>query len=668
MNLQDYGFAAPISKMAASAEEASCAAASMGFPVALKVVSPDILHKTDVGGVELNLHSESNVASAFHRIMRSVAEKAPDAHIEGIEVQEMCTEGAEIIIGLHNEAQFGPVIMFGLGGTLTEWMNDVSFRVLPISRDDAASMLQEIRGRSILDGFRGQTAVSKPMLIDMLMQASRMGMDLADRLEAADFNPIRVWDGQHRVIDFKLLIRSQPIQVPENEPDLSHLDLFFRPKTVAVVGASSTPGKIGNSVLDSLVNHQYEGHVYPVNPGRDEVMGLKAYPSLSKIPEPIDLVVVTVPLTLVPDLIQEAAAQGIHNMVIISGGGKELGGESQEIEAAIKRLAAEKGVRIIGCNCIGVFDGKTRLDTFFQIHERMLRPKLGPVAMITQSGTVGAAFLENADAMGISKFVSYGNRIDVDEGDLIAYLGEDPGTSVIVSYIEGLSDGRKFLATARRVSKKKPIVVYKAGRSQQAATMAMSHTGFFGGTQAVILGALRQAGVIAVDDFEEMLAVAGALALQPRAHGNRIAMISNGAGTMVQAMDLLGAYGLEMGALSTQSIEKLRQTYPPFYLVQNPIDVTGSAVSKDYEIGVQTLLEDPGVDIIMPWFVFQDTPLEETIVDVLRRLSERFEKPILCGATGGPYTEKMSMALWESGIPVYSSVRTWMAAAKGLAG
>jgi 3-hydroxypropionyl-CoA synthetase (ADP-forming) len=662
-----YGFIAPRSGFATNADEAASLAARLGFPVVLKIASPDILHKTDVGGVELGLDSEDDVRATFSRIMSSIREKVPQARIEGISVEEMCKEGVEIIIGLNNDEQFGPVIMFGLGGIFTEVLHDVSFRVLPITRDDARGMIQEIRGRPILEGYRGQLPVSEETLVELLLKAGRMGLDLADRLESVDFNPIVVWEDQHRVLDVKILLGPERVAITESEPDTSYLDAFFKAKSVALIGASATPGKIGNAVLDSLAKHEYKGQVYPINPGREEMTGLRAYPSLSSVPGAVDLVVVTVALSMVPDVIRECAAKDVHNMVIVSGGGKELGGRSRELEATIKGLAKENDLRIIGCNCIGIFDGETRLDTFFQVHERMARPKKGPIAMLTQSGTVGAAFLEATQDVGVSKFVSYGNRIDVDEADLIAYLADDPSTEVIVCYIEGLGDGRKFFSTARQVSEKKPIVVFKSGRSLQAARASISHTGFFGGTYGVSEGAFRQAGLVAVDSFEELLAVAKALALQPRARGGKVSMISNGAGTMVQAMDLFEECGLDMGPLAAESVARLEEVYPSYYLVQNPVDVTGSATSADYEIGIRTLLEDPNVDIVMPWFVFQDTPLDEGIVDVLGKLSEGYDKPILCGAMGGEYTQKISRAIEERDVPVYHSIREWVAAARGLA-
>jgi 3-hydroxypropionyl-CoA synthetase (ADP-forming) len=674
MNWREYGFLVPRSEIARTADEAAALAARLGFPVALKILSPDILHKTDVGGVALGLGDDAAVREACARMMHSVAEKAPSARIEGISVEEMVTGGVEVIIGLINDPQFGPAIMFGLGGIFAEILHDVSFRLLPLSEQDARSMIEEIKGRPILEGYRGQPSVSTALLVDLLLKASRLGVDLADGLEVVDLNPIVVWGDQHRVLDAKILLRPEPVEDPRQGagrspelPDTSHLEKFFTARSVALVGASASPGKVGNAVLDSLVRHDYRGQVYPINPTRPEVMGLPTWPSLAAIPEPVELVVVTVALSMVPDILRECAAKGVHNVVLVSGGGKELGGASEELEAEIKQLAKKLGVRVVGPNCIGVFDGGTRLDTFFQVQERMVRPKKGPLAILSQSGTVAAALLEAAEGIGVSKLVSYGNRVDVDEADLLAYLADDQPTQVIACYIEGLADGRKFVAAAAQVAQRKPIVVFKTGRTQQAARASISHTGFFGGTYSLAEGAFKQAGLITVDSVEELAAVGKALALQPAAPTNTIAMISNGAGTMVQAMDLMGRFGLTMAPLAEETLARLRQVYPPYYLVQNPIDVTGSATSTDYEVGIEALLADPTVGVVMPWFVFQDTPLGEEIVEKLGRLSRQRIKPILCGAAGGSYTGKMARALEAVGVPVYHTVREWVAAAGALA-
>jgi 3-hydroxypropionyl-CoA synthetase (ADP-forming) len=665
---EQYGFQSPRRRLARSAGEAVDAAVEIGFPAALKISSPDILHKTDIGGVALGLADAADVRSAFERMTASVRAARPDARIEGVEVQEMVRGGIEVIIGLLNDPQFGPVIMFGLGGVFTEVLKDVAFRVLPIQRADALQMIRETRGSVLLRGHRGQQAVSEEMLVRLLLNAGRMGMDLAGKLEAMDLNPIMVWGDQHRVVDAKLIWYPQERPAPAPPaPNTNNLSTFFKARAVAVIGASATPGKVGNAVMVSLTQGQYKGKVYPVNPGRREIMGLPAYPTLSAIPDQVDLAVAAIDLAQTPALIRECAACGVPSLVIVSGGGKELGGEKRTLEADIRQTARASGVRVVGPNCIGVFDGPTQLDTFFQTPERMLRAKAGGIAMLTQSGTMGAAFMEHVADLGMSKFVSYGNRCDVDEGDLLTYLADDAETSVIAVYIEGLEDGRKFLAAARQAAAKKPVVVFKGGRSERGARASMSHTGFFGGSYTLVRGALTQAGVIVVDSYEDLVAVCRALVMQPRAAGRRVAMVSNGAGTMVQAMDLFAVCGLDLPDLHPDTIAKLRAVYPAYYVVQNPLDVTGSGTARDYALGIEGFLDDANIDIIMPWFVFQDTPLEETIVEELGRLSALRKKPIVVGALGGPYTEKMSRAIEAVGVPVYRSVGAWVAAARGLA-
>jgi 3-hydroxypropionyl-CoA synthetase (ADP-forming) len=665
---KQYGFLVPIERLTTSAHEAVLLAGEIGFPVVLKIASPDILHKTDIGGVILNVRTADEVRQGFHRIMTAAQTAQPEAKIEGVQIQEMVTGGVEIIIGLLNDPQFGPVIMFGLGGVLTEVLEDVSFRVLPIERSDARQMIREIKGNQVLQGYRGQPAVSEDMLVDLLMNAGRMGMEHAGALESVDLNPIVVWGDNHRVLDAKVIWRKTPASGPIHvSARTQHLEKFFKGQSVAVVGASATPGKVGYCVLDSLVNYNYAGKVIPINPGRAEIMGKKCFPTLSAVPDPLDVVVVAVALTSVPTLIEECSTLSVHNMVIVSGGGKELGGDQVALEQKIRGTALAHDVRLIGPNCIGVFDGHSRMDTFFQVQQRLQRPSAGSIAMITQSGTVGCIFLEQAAELGVSKFVSYGNRTDVDEADLLAYLADDSETDLIAVYVEGLENGRKLLETARQVTQKKPVVVLKVGRTERGARASISHTGFFGGSYGVVQGAFQQAGMIPVNSMEELMAVSKALAMQPKALGNRVAMISNGAGSMVQGIDLLKLYGLEMPELSSDSVRALKDSYPVYYIIQNPIDVTGSGTSSDYKEGIEVLLRDPNIDIAMPWFVFPDTPLEEDIIQKLGDLNQKYAKPILVGAMGGPYTQRMAKAIEAVGVPVFQSVSDWIGAARGLA-
>jgi 3-hydroxypropionyl-CoA synthetase (ADP-forming) len=667
--LADYGIKVPPYALVTTPGEAEKKAAEIGFPLVAKVVSPEILHKTDVKGVKVGIKSGSEAEAVFSEMYDRLSKQY---QIKGILLEKMVPPGIEIIIGLQNDAQFGPVLMVGLGGILTEVFQDVSFRVLPINENDAEEMLKDLKGSKLLKGFRGSEAIDIGVLKDALLNIGRLGIDLAPYFESVDFNPVILYPRDYCVVDAKIILRDSINSdiISMAKPNSTYMDLFFNAKSIALIGASPEVGKIGNSVLESLVKHDYKGKVYPVNAkGYPEILGIKSYKNLEDISDPIELVVVTVDLRFVPDLLRTSGAKGIHNMVIISGGGKELGGERAAIEQQVKELSSNLGIRIIGPNCIGVFNGDNRLDCAFQGHQRMLRPKKGDVAFLSQSGTVGIAFMETADSFGMSKMISYGNRSDVDEADMIWYLSEDPETKVLGLYVEGLGDGRKFINAAKDVIKnrKKPIVVFKNGRSSRGAKQAASHTGSLGGTYKVVKGAFDQVGIISVDSYEELTGSLKALTWQPVPSGSRVAMVTNGAGPIIAAIDQFDRLGLQLAELTEETKQKLKDHYPPTYVIGNPCDVTGSANTSDYSFAIQAFLDDPNVDIVMPWFVFQDDPLEENIVDVLGGFQKLMKKPILVGAMGGPFTKKISREIEDRNVPVYDSVTTWVSAASTLA-
>ncbi len=642
---------------------------SLGYPLVAKIVSPQILHKTDVGGVKIDLKTEDDVKNAFTDMYERLSK---EYDVKGVLLEKMVPKGVEIIVGLQNDSQFGPVMMIGLGGIFTELFKDVSFRVLPITKKDALEMIEELQGKMLLKGYRGSQPINLDILSDALLNIGKLGFDISPYYESIDFNPVIVYPESYYVADAKIILSESPKYdvISDAQPNSKYMDLFFNAKSVALIGASPEVGKVGNSVLEALVKHDYKGKVYPVNAkGYPEIMGIKSFKSLDEIMDPVDVVVVTVDLKFVPDLLKICGEKGIHNVVIISGGGKELGGERAAIEQQVKDLSSKLNIRIIGPNCIGMFNGENRLDCAFQGHDRMLRPKNGNVAFLSQSGTIGIAFMEHSYPFGMSKMISYGNRSDVDEADMIWYLAEDPQTKVIGLYVEGLGDGRKFINTAKKVisERKKPIVVFKNGRTSRGAKQAASHTGSLGGTYNVVKGAFSQSGIISVDSYDELTASLKALSWQPLPQGSRVGMVTNGAGPIIAAIDQFERLGLQVANLSDQSKTSFKSHYPPTYVIGNPCDVTGSANADDYKFAIQTFMDDPNIDIIMPWFVFQDDPLEEKIVDVLAEFNKQRSKPILVGALGGPFTQKMANELEKHQVPVYQSVNTWTIAASSLA-
>lgn len=673
--LRSYGISVPKYALVKTAAEAARQSARIGFPLVMKIVSPQILHKTDVGGVRVGLNSAAEVRKAFDEMHGRLSRKR-GVDVKGVLLESMVPkdDGVELIVGLQNDPQFGPVIMVGLGGIFTEVMRDVAFRMLPITESDAASMLDELRGSKLLSGFRGSKPIDRRMVARTLVEIGRMGMDCAPYFDSIDLNPVIVYPKRHAAVDAKFILAAEanPAAVSRAAPNRDHMEKFFTPRSVALVGASSSRGKIGNSILDSLVNHDFKGKVYPINPKADKIFGVKCYPSIDDIPGKVDLAVVSVDLSVTPPVLEACARKGIHNVVVVSGGGKELGGERAAYEAEVRRLSEEHDIRIIGPNCIGMFNAANRLDCAFQGQERMVRARLGPVALLSQSGTMGISFLETADSFGLSKMVSYGNRSDVDEADMIWYLASDPQTKVIALYVEGFGDGRKFINTARRVmrEKKKPVVIWKSGRTDLGAKQAASHTGSLGGSNAIIMGAFRQAGIISVDSYQELAAVAKALAWQPAAAGGGAAMASNGAGPMIGGIDHFERLGLRLARVSRASLGKMKGHFPETYVIGagNPADVTGGASADDYRFVIQAFMDEKSVDIVMPWFVFQDDPLDiDEIVSHLAAFSRRRKKPLLVGANGGPFTEKVAAMIESHKIPVYDDLRDWVAAASALA-
>jgi len=511
------------------------------------------------------------------------------------------------------------------------------------------------------------------MLAKALVGIGKLGVDNAGHFDSIDFNPIVVYPKSYFVVDAKILLRKEYKKnaISKAKPDAMYMEKFFTPKSVALVGASATPGKIGNSVLDALGKQDYKGKVYPINPKQKSILGIKCYPSLDAIHAKIDLVVVCIDLAECGPIMKICAKKGIHNVVIVSGGGKELGGNRAAMEAEVKELSLKHKIRVVGPNCIGMFNAANRLDCAFQGQERMVRSKLGNVAFFSQSGTMGISMLESADVFGLSKMISYGNRSDVDEADMIWYAANDPQTKVIGLYVEGFGDGRKFINTAKKVmnEKKKPIVIWKSGRTAAGAKQAASHTGSLGGSNAIIMGAFKQAGIISVDSYQELVGVLKALAWQPPAKGNRVAMTSNGAGPMIGGIDHLERLGLTIGKLSPQLLKKMKARFPPTVPIHNgnPADVGGGATADDYRFVIQQFYDEKNIDIAMPWFVFQDDPLEETIVGHLADFSKKQKKPLVVGCNGGPYTEKMIKLVEKHNVPVYQDLRTWVAVASALA-
>src|SRR3954470_4757297 len=372
------------------------------------------------------------------------------------------------------------------------------------------------------------------------------------------------------------------------------LDALFEPRSVAVIGASEKAGSVGRTLLWNLISSPFGSTVFPVNPKRSNVLGIKAYPSVGQIPEPVDLAVIVTPATTVPEVVGECASVGVRGAIVISAGFKEVGLEGAELERRVLERAREGRIRLLGPNCLGLIRPYSGLNASFA--GAMARP--GSVGFLRQSGALCTAILDWSlrEHVGFSAFVSIGSMLDVGWGDLIDYLGDDPYTKCIVMYMESIGDARAFLSAAREVALTKPIIVIKSGRTEAAARAAASHTGSLSGSDEVLDSAFRRCGVLRVDTIAEVFYLAEVLARQPRPRGPRLAIVTNAGGPGVLATDALIRQGGELAALSAGTLEALNAFLPAAWSHANPVDVLGDAGADRYAQALEIVARDAGSD------------------------------------------------------------------------
>jgi len=430
------------------------------------------------------------------------------------------------------------------------------------------------------------------------------------------------------------------------------LEAFFRPSSIAVIGASRDPEKLGYAVLANLKEGGFPGALYPVNPRADEILELRAYPSVLDIPGPVDLAVVVIPYPLVPTVVEQCGQKGVGAVVVISAGFREAGREGLEREEELIEIARRHKIRLIGPNCLGVIDTHTPLNATFAAG----MPPGGPIAFMSQSGALGTAVLDMALAgrIGFSRFVSLGNKADVDEVDLLEAWEDDPDSRVILIYVEGLPDGQRFMEVARRVTRKKPVVAVKSGVTRAGSRAVSSHTGSLAGSEAAYQAAFRQAGVIRAESMEHLFDYARALAYQPLPAGDRVAIVTNAGGPGILATDALEHAGLRLARLQPQTIEALMADLPGAASAANPVDVLGDALADRYEHSLRLVLDDPGVDaaivIVTPQAM---TQIEET-AHVVGRIARGADKPVLGCFMGESRIAAGINVLREYDVPNYS--------------
>jgi len=649
-----YDIPIPREDVAQSAAEAAGIANDIGYPVVMKIISPDILHKTEAGGVLVGISDSEEAAAGYENIISNAKAYKSDVDITGVQIQAMvASDGQEVIVGAVTDPSFGKLVAFGLGGILVEVLKDITFRLAPVDTDDARSMLDSIQAAEVLGGVRGSEKVNRNALVKIIVNVSELIGDFQE-IQEIDLNPILADANGATAVDALISVDFSPakeIYRPTQDEILVAMNRIMNPKAVAVIGASDGEGKIGNSVMKNIINGGYEGELYPINPKADEILGKKVYKSVQDVPGEIDVAVFAVPAKFCVAAMEEVGEKGIPGAIMIPSGFAEVGETALQDE--LVAAARKNNVRIMGPNIYGFYYTPANLCATFCTPYDVK----GKTALSSQSGGVGMSIIgySRSTKMGVSAIVGLGNKSDLDEDDLLTYFEQDDNTDVCAMHAEDLKDGRSFAEVAKRVSKKKPIVMLKAGRTRLGARAAASHTGALAGNDKIYDDVLRASGVIRAYNLNDLLQFARGLPVLPTPKGEEIVIVTGAGGSGVVLAEAMVENGLALMKFPQDLDEAFKKYIPPFGASGNPVDITGGEPPVTYENTIRLGLEDDRVHalILGYWHTIVTPPMvfAELCSRVVQEARDKgIHKPIVASLVGDVQVEEASEYLYERGI------------------
>jgi acyl-CoA synthetase (NDP forming) len=564
-----YGIAVPAGELVKSADEAAAAATRIGGRLAMKAVGGEIHHKTEAGLVLLGIEGAEAAAETFR-----VLQERAGSSLEGVLVEQMIAGNREFMVGMKRDSAFGPVVVFGLGGILTEALGDIALAVAPLEDRDAAELPGLIKAKRLLGAFRGLPPVDLAAVAAVVQAVGRLALE-NPQIAEIDVNPLLIEGGRPVAADALIILgeEQEPPRRPAFKPDMKSI---LSPRSIAIVGASDDVNKWGGSALRNIIDGGFEGAVYPINPKGGEFFGLQVYPSIDDLPEAPDLVLLAVGGRQVVPMLEACGRRGIPAAIAIAAGFSETGDAGAEAEKEIARVAAENGVSMIGPNCMGLISNERSLHALGFI---VLHPVKGKLSIMSQSGNLGVQIVHACQrrGIGIDKFVSVGNEAQIGAVDLMEHLRDDPGTTSIMLYLEGIDDGRYFMEAARRTTAVKPVVVLRGGLTEYGGKAAASHTGAMAGSGPVYEAAARQAGVVTCTSTQEAVDLASSLAYLPLPKGRRVAVVTNGGGAGVLMADEVARNGLSLAEFPPELIAAVDELLPSFWSRRNPMDMVAMA-------------------------------------------------------------------------------------------
>jgi acetyl coenzyme A synthetase (ADP forming)-like protein len=626
-------------------------AEKIGFPVVMKIVSPDVSHKSDVGGVITGIRTRDEAEEAFGTITANIRKAVPGARITGLIVEQEMPRGLELLIGGRIDPSFGRVLTFGTGGTLVELLRDVEMRVLPITREEIRTMIHGIRGYALIKGYRDLPARDEDALLDIMEKVIALFTG-DERLLEFDINPLILYEEGGCVVDARLFVLPTPQKF--NPPVVEDAPFrLFRPRSIAVVGASSDPNKIGYVIMRNLLS--FPGTLYPVNPRHETILGRKAYPSLQDLPGPADMVIIAIPSPAVQGIVQQAAKRHIPLAIIISAGFRETGEEGRKKEEEILQIAREGGVRILGPNCLGVIFPHQAINATFD----PITPRQGSIGFVSQSGAVVATVLDwsVSEGIGFSAVISVGNQADLGFDEFLKFLADDEETRAVILYIEEIINGKEFMETVRRVSDKKPVIAIKSGSSQRGKEAASSHTGSLAGSYEVYMAAFRQSGVMTTQSLRQAFQVAELLSSEGYPQGTRSIVITSAGGFAVLSSDYAEKHGVQMAELPEAVIQELNEFLPQVWSHRNPLDLVGDTGADRFARVFDVMMRhqdiwDIAFVVAVPSAILDPNHLAQEII----RFSTHSNRMVVGCLLGGDSMKSGVTQLREHGIPNFSEL------------
>jgi acetyl coenzyme A synthetase (ADP forming)-like protein len=649
--LKDAGIPVPRYTVVHSASEAACTAESVGYPLVMKVISPQVIHKSDAGGVITGIRSAPDAASAYETIVRNVAAFDPAAVVTGIIMEQQLVKGLELFIGGRTDLSFGKVITAGFGGTLVELLNDVSVRVLPVDASEIVTMVRELKGYRLIQGFRNEPARDEAAFIRIIESVARMFFQ-SPRITEFDINPVFLYEKGACAVDARFYVsdeiqHEEPHRIGGFDPSLLQVH------SIAVVGASQDPNKVGYAICRNLLT--FPGSLYPVNRNAQTILGRKAYPALAAIPENVDMAVIAIPAPAVPAVVREAGEKKIPLVVIISSGFRETGEAGKQLEEQVLAIAHQYSIRIMGPNCLGLMLPLQGINTTFD----PVSPKPGKIAFISQSGAIISTIIDWSlpEEIGFSAVMSVGNQADLTFEDFIQLAGNDPHTKAVILYIEQIRNGKRFMDAAGGVTPKKPVVAIKSGSSRLGRKAASSHTGSLAGSHEVYMAAFRQSGIIAVHSIREAFQTAELLASEGYPKGTRAVVITNAGGFGVLSSDYAERYGVDMIEFPEELVRELDSVLPSNWSRENPIDMVGDSSADRFARAFDVMVNnqqlwDIAVVIAVPSAISDPLRVANEIV----RFSKHTHKMIVGCMIGGDSMKTPLRILRDAGIPNFPDI------------